>query len=56
MAKTAHEADDGQVNLDFDEEPQEVLVQELLSIFLENHPMVTLNYRLEMEKRLVLLL
>lgn len=28
MAKTAHEADDGQVNLDFDEEPQEVLVQE----------------------------
>ena len=28
MAKTAHEADDGQVNLDFDEEPQEVLFQE----------------------------
>jgi len=28
MAKTAHEADDGQVNLDFDEEPQEVVVPE----------------------------
>ena len=28
MAKTAHEADDGQVNLDFDEEPQEVVIQE----------------------------
>ena len=26
MAKTAHEADDGQVSLDFDEEPQEVVV------------------------------
>jgi hypothetical protein len=28
MAKTAHEADDGQVSLDFDEEPQEVVVPE----------------------------
>ena len=28
MAKTAHEADDGQVNLDFDEEPQEVVLED----------------------------
>ena len=28
MANTAHEADDGQVSLDFDEEPQEVVVPE----------------------------